>query len=68
MSCYEYPEGDVNEDGADEPHCESHRHIGYGIAHEMSNSLIRVHDDNDRYVDSFDDMAVARAVLVERVS
>lgn len=63
MTCSTYPEGTTNEDGADEPHCETHRTFVNGArAHEMSHSLIRVHDEDGRYIDSADSMERARAM------
>lgn len=66
MKCLVYPEGAVNEDGADEPHCERHREVRGGVIHEVSNGLYRVHDDNDRYIDSAASLEEARAWLAER--
>jgi hypothetical protein len=64
-ACPEYPEGEVNEDGADEPSCEAHRFLGDGfVIHEMSNTLCRVHGPRG-YIDSMGGREEAEALVRE---
>lgn len=66
--CPEYPPGRVNEDGTDEPQCGRCMRLPNGYtAHLMDHGLAWLHDDRNRYVESYDTIKRAFGAAEELV-